>query len=181
MIFNSIQWSDELSNFIKEVNPQHDQIVFAGAGSTEYVGDHGFAHLNLEIKDEIDVDSIKITINQLRWNNNSIRENVASATLFKSTAIDKNKTLANEFQLEQNYPNPFNSQTVISYHLPQKSHVYLIIFNISGETMEILVNENQPPDAYSILWNADHYSSGVYFYRIETGNFIQTKKMLLIK
>jgi len=181
MIFNSIQWSDELSNFIKEVNPQKDQIVFAGAGSTEYVGDHGFANLNLEIKNEVAVDSIEISINQIRWNNNSIRENVASATLFKSTAIDKNKTLANEIRLVQNYPNPFNSQTVINYHLPQKSHVYLTIFNISGKTMEILVNENQPPDAYSILWNADHYSSGVYFYRIESGNFTQTKKMLLIK
>ena len=91
------------------------------------------------------------------------------------------------FSLSQNYPNPFNPTTIIEYSLPSTSglkdvqNVQLKIYDILGREIKILVNEKQSPGNYKVNFRADNLSSGVYFYKIISGSFTQTKKMLLLQ
>jgi len=86
-----------------------------------------------------------------------------------------------QFSLYQNFPNPFNSTTTFYYELPQESKVTLTIFDLRGHLVETIVNQTQPAGYYSVLWNAEKYSSGVYLYRFQAGNFRQVRKCLVIK
>ncbi len=91
-----------------------------------------------------------------------------------------------KFELFQNYPNPFNPQTQIRYYLPEATRVTLTIYNLLGQRVRILVEEYQNAGAKTVLWDGkdDHLkdvASGVYFYRLKTGEFRQTRKMVLIK
>ena len=86
-----------------------------------------------------------------------------------------------EFLLSQNYPNPFNSSSVIKYSIPKSSQITLKIFNTLGEEIETLINEEKPVGTYEVNWNAADLPSGVYFYKITAGNYIATRKMLLLK
>jgi len=90
-------------------------------------------------------------------------------------------TIPLSFNLEQNYPNPFNPNTKINFSIPKKSLVQLRVYDILGREVTELVNEEVSPGEYSISWDASMYSSGIYIYRIESGNFAATKKMVLIK
>jgi len=86
-----------------------------------------------------------------------------------------------EFNLEQNYPNPFNPSTIIEYSVPNLTHATLKIYNLIGEEVASLINEMVLPGVHRIVWDASGLSSGVYFYSLQAGNFIQTKKLLLLK
>jgi hypothetical protein len=86
-----------------------------------------------------------------------------------------------EFELSQNYPNPFNPSTTIKYSLPVTSNVKLSVFNILGEEVQILVNETEEAGIYTINFNASQLNSGIYFYKLETRNFLRVKKMSLIR
>lgn len=86
-----------------------------------------------------------------------------------------------EFSLSQNYPNPFNPVTVIKYTIPTDSKVLLTIYNTLGEKVATLVNEMQKAGRYEVEFNASKYSSGVYFYRIESGSYVSVKKMMILK
>ena len=92
-----------------------------------------------------------------------------------------NPGLPGECALEQNYPNPFNPKTEFRFQIPEISQVALKVFNILGEEIVTLVNEEKTPGFYSVSWDANERSSGVYFYRLMTKDFVQTKKMLLVK
>lgn len=85
------------------------------------------------------------------------------------------------FTLMQNYPNPFNPSTVISYHLPANSIVTLSIFNALGKEIDILVNKEQSAGYYNVIFNAENLSSGIYYYRLNAKDFVETKKMILLK
>lgn len=85
------------------------------------------------------------------------------------------------FILEQNYPNPFNPSTTISYHVAEEGHVILKVFDSLGQEVSTLVNNDQSPGIYEINWNASALASGTYFYRLEIGNKVVTKKALLLK
>lgn len=89
--------------------------------------------------------------------------------------------LPTEFALRQNYPNPFNPTTTIKYDLPKDSRVSLKLFNILGQEVATLVNEEQKAGYKSVEWNANNFASGVYFYHIQAGDFVATKKLLLLK
>lgn len=85
------------------------------------------------------------------------------------------------YNLEQNYPNPFNPVTQIKYSIPHPGEVSLVIYDLMGEEVSRLVNENQPAGTYSKIWDASSFASGIYFYRLQAGDFIQTRKMVLLK
>ncbi|MCK5085864.1 MAG: T9SS type A sorting domain-containing protein [Melioribacteraceae bacterium] len=87
----------------------------------------------------------------------------------------------NKFNLNQNYPNPFNPTTIINYELKALGHVKLMVYNILGKEVAELVNEKQYPGRYKIKFNGAELPSGVYFYRLIAGNFVDTKSMVLIK
>jgi hypothetical protein len=95
---------------------------------------------------------------------------------------DKNTELVREFSLHQNYPNPFNPQTVISYSLPNAGLVTLKVFDVVGREVAVLIqNQTVTAGAHTVVFNASKLSSGMYFYRLSSGQFTETKKMLLIK
>ncbi len=102
------------------------------------------------------------------------------------TGITNNTQLPDRFSLSQNYPNPFNPSTVINYTIPsndngQTSNVKLIVYNILGSEVAILVNERQNPGRYRVEFDGRNLSSGMYYYKIEAGSFVDTKKMILVK
>lgn len=99
------------------------------------------------------------------------------------TGIEDNNTISNNFILYQNYPNPFNPTTVISYLLPVASYVSLKLYDVLGREVVTIVDKYQQSGNYKILLSATnfHLSSGVYFYKLTTSNFSQTKKLVLLK
>jgi photosystem II stability/assembly factor-like uncharacterized protein len=92
--------------------------------------------------------------------------------------IDK---LPTDFNLTQNYPNPFNPSTKIRYSVPQLSNVVIKVFDILGNEIETLVNEEKATGIYEITWYKEGLPSGVYFYQLRAGDFVETKKMVLMK
>ena len=97
------------------------------------------------------------------------------------TSVENESIQLTELILEQNYPNPFNPNTIIKYSIPQSSQVILKLFNTLGEEIETLVNEEKSVGTYELNWNAVNLPSGVYFYRLQAGSFVETKKMILLK
>jgi len=89
--------------------------------------------------------------------------------------------LPNQISLSQNYPNPFNPTTIINYSVPKPTHVKIIIYDVLGSEIATLVNERKQPGEYKVTWNAEGMSSGIYVYRLIAGEFIETKKMVVIR
>jgi hypothetical protein len=116
-----------------------------------------------------------------------------SAVKLITGIVDDHSLLLWEYKLEQSYPNPFNPRTKVSFVIGSPacrspaerdaggSFVRLKIFNMLGEEVASLVNEVMPPGEYTIEWNAEGVASGIYFYRLVAGDFIETKKMVLIR
>ncbi|MCL5029555.1 MAG: T9SS type A sorting domain-containing protein [Bacteroidetes bacterium] len=94
---------------------------------------------------------------------------------------DLSSNMPKVFRLNQNYPNPFNPSTQISYQLPTDNFVSLIVYDILGREVKTLVEQNQKAGFHILNFNASDLPSGIYFYRLAAGNFIDTKKMILIK
>jgi hypothetical protein len=86
-----------------------------------------------------------------------------------------------EFALQQNYPNPFNPATTITFALPKDSRVKLTVFDLLGREVAVLVDRVKPAGVHTAEFNAAILPSGVYYYRVEAGEFTVTKKMLLVK
>jgi len=98
-----------------------------------------------------------------------------------SNVIEVDAGLPKVFALEQNYPNPFNPSTTIRYQLPVASEVKLEVYDVLGKKIATLVNERQSAGSYQVVWNASGLSSGTYFYRLQAGTFVETKKMIMVK
>ncbi len=94
---------------------------------------------------------------------------------------EQNRSIPKSFYISQNYPNPFNPSTIISYSLSKSDHVTLNVYNILGQKVDVLVNEKKPAGKYEIDFNAGNLSSGAYFYMLQAGNQIETKKMILLR
>lgn len=92
-----------------------------------------------------------------------------------------NEQLPVKFELGQNYPNPFNPVTTIKYSVPKQAFVTLKIYDLLGREVKTLVNENRSAGTYEVEFNAFHLASGVYFYRMEAGDFVDVKKLVLLK
>jgi|GEM_PF-1908909 len=107
---------------------------------------------------------------------------IAHTTDFTDVKID-GRNIPTEYKLEQNFPNPFNPNTVISYQLSVDSKVSLKVFDILGNEFAALVNEEQPAGNYRVEFSSKNkeLSSGIYFYQLRAGSFVQTKKMILLK
>lgn len=97
------------------------------------------------------------------------------------TPVENEETFPTEFKLQQNYPNPFNPSTMIKFSVPERSNVLIKIYDILGGEVATIVNEEIEAGWYTRVFNATGYSTGVYIYRMQAGNYTQTRKMLLIK
>ncbi|MBK7500951.1 MAG: T9SS type A sorting domain-containing protein [Ignavibacteriales bacterium] len=98
-----------------------------------------------------------------------------------SNIVEVDLTLPIEFSLEQNYPNPFNPATSIQYTISSKQNVQLLVYNVLGKEIATLVNEEKPAGNYEVNFDASKLSSGVYFYQLQAGSFVETKKMILLR
>ncbi|HMQ79622.1 MAG TPA: T9SS type A sorting domain-containing protein [Ignavibacteria bacterium] len=92
-----------------------------------------------------------------------------------------NNNLPKSFRLEQNFPNPFNPSTTITFEMPNSANVKLTIYDATGKEIEILVNGIQSAGKHEVVWDAFDFPSGIYFYKLEAENYLETKKMIIIK
>ena len=98
-----------------------------------------------------------------------------------SSAVEELDNLAEDYSLSQNYPNPFNPSTTVSFSIPEVSFVSLKVFNSLGEEVETLVAEELSAGNYKYDWSGINLPSGIYFYKLTASEFVQTKKMILLK
>ncbi|MEN8230875.1 MAG: T9SS type A sorting domain-containing protein, partial [Bacteroidota bacterium] len=99
-----------------------------------------------------------------------------------TTGIERGKeNVTAAFSLEQNYPNPFNPATTISFSIPRNAYVSLKVFNNLGEEVRTLINEVKPCGVYQIEFDASILPGGVYFYRLQSGDLSETKKLILLR
>ena len=96
-------------------------------------------------------------------------------------AVEQLKLTPDDYTLAQNYPNPFNPVTTIQYSIPQRSNVILKVYDVLGKEITTLVNEEKDRGVYSINFDASALASGIYLYRLQSGSFVETKKMIVIK
>jgi len=98
-----------------------------------------------------------------------------------TVVMDNSTSTPAVFLLKQNYPNPFNSLTTISYELPERNRVRLVIYDILGKEIMNLIDREQEPGRYNIKFDASSLPSGIYFYKLEAGKFVDVKKLVLLK
>lgn len=132
---------------------------------------------NLRIYAVIDPDNS--VANEVHENNNIGWAPVIAYGSF--TDVESEKTMPEQYTLYQSYPNPFNPTATISFELPTSGNVSLKVFNTLGEEVETLINDFKSAGKYSVQFNGSRLASGVYFYRLQAGDFVQTRKMLLLK
>jgi hypothetical protein len=98
-----------------------------------------------------------------------------------SDISDEKIVTPKKFALSQNYPNPFNPTTTINYELPITHDVNLSVYNLQGQRVATLVNEQQRAGSYQVKWDASNFASGIYYYQIITGEFQAVRKMILLR
>lgn len=107
--------------------------------------------------------------------------NAINSGLLKQENEDNTKVIPDAFVLQQNYPNPFNPSTTIKYSIPTSEFVTLKVYDILGNEIATLVDEEKPAGSYEVNFQASNLSSGIYFYALQAGSYTQTKKMILMK
>ena len=96
-------------------------------------------------------------------------------------SVPDDELITEEFELKQNYPNPFNPSTSIQYAISSRQFVTLKVYNILGDEIATLVNEEKPSGVYDVKFDAAGLSSGMYIYKLQAGSFVETKKMIMLK
>ncbi|MFA6980194.1 MAG: M1 family aminopeptidase [Ignavibacteriaceae bacterium] len=117
------------------------------------------------------------TVSAIQFDPNNFILKNSSVTV----GVEDEKLVLDKFELFQNYPNPFNPETVIRYQLPTKSFVSLKIFDVLGKEIAVLVNQENEPGLHQVKFDGSLLSSGLYFYVLKSGNFSNSKKLLLLK
>jgi hypothetical protein len=137
----------------------------------------GFANLEPDIA----MSSGRIYVVWREGPNNNSHIGFCRSTSIISSVQELTGELPVSFELGQNYPNPFNPITTIAFALPRSSHAMLKVFDILGKEVATLVDQELATGRYKVRWDASGFESGVYFYRLQAGEFVQTKKLVLLK
>jgi hypothetical protein len=106
------------------------------------------------------------------WDNNQ---------LYMVSSLTETAKLPETFNLDRAYPNPFNPTTTLSFSIPVESEVSLSIYNLQGREVSVLIDGNMDAGYHSVIWNADSFSTGVYFVKMVAGEFVNTQKLMLVK
>jgi len=166
------------------INKNYDSSVtgnFSVSSSKKIVSGRvwGLSQSSAKIKE---IDSVGVI------SNNSFSYQIPAASICHivmqmsaTTNVVEKNIVPEKFALLQNYPNPFNPSTTISFTLPIRSHVTLSVFNTLGQKVRELVNAEEETGVHNVTFDASRAASGVYFYRIQAGNFMQTKKLMVVK
>ncbi len=162
----SWQTATEINNQGFEIYRNGNKIAFVdGKGTTTETQDYSFTDKNLQ------PGIYNYRLNQLDFD--GTQKVVGELTVYL--------TLPEQFSLEQNYPNPFNPSTTIKYSIPTSEFVSLKVYDVLGNEVATLVNEEKPAGSYEVNFNAAKLSSGIYFYTLHAGSHTQTKKLILLK
>jgi hypothetical protein len=105
----------------------------------------------------------------------------ATSSLIKTGITEKEGEVPQHFMLEQNYPNPFNPTTIIKFELPKSSAVRLSVYDMLGREVSVLVNERRDAGVHEVTFDASALPSGVYFYRVQAGSYVETRKLCLVR
>ena len=135
-----------------------------------------------QIEDHVSVEDIAVaadgTIFLATWQEGMLAYTYSS----EITGIERNFALVpQDYTLSQNYPNPFNPITNIQFSIPKTEFVSLKIYNLLGQKVTTLVDKKQPAGSYQVQWDASRFASGVYYYQLKVGDYVQTRKMVLLK
>ncbi|MEE9464853.1 MAG: T9SS type A sorting domain-containing protein [Candidatus Neomarinimicrobiota bacterium] len=179
--YQGIIWSEAAHDFVIEENLMDGILRIAGAGTVAIGSDGVFSKLQFMGNSDFN-STTRVQLKRLRWNEGEIMEDVAAATFTHTLSGEELALLIPlEYGLDQNYPNPFNPGTVIPYQLPDNGYVTLSIYDLHGRLVATVIEGYQNSGFYTAYWDATHASSGVYIYRITTGNYSQARKCILIK
>ncbi len=181
-------------NFIISYSPEnngsHSEVTATINNNYNFSFNHGLVIFNMPIADSFSVDNGYITqtivldSTELCYVEFTITANsITSVTIeaYSISGVESDKVLPEEFSLIQNYPNPFNSATTISYSISNEANVRLDIYDLLGNHVSTLIDSSQEPGAHSVNWDADEFSSGIYFYRVTIDDMSITKKMILLR
>jgi hypothetical protein len=171
------------------VSPLKDANVYAKSGSTfvgyKTTGSDGIYHIN-----SVPTGTLKIIADRIGYRSDSTtvtitRNNIDSVNFYLTKLTTGANPISNnvpdKYLLYQNYPNPFNPSTNIKYQITDNNFVTLKVFDILGKEVATLVNENLKAGEYEVTFNGSGLPSGIYFYKLNTENFFETKRMILIK
>jgi hypothetical protein len=171
--FIKLEWttSTEVSNYGFEIEKRTDNNSW---DSIRFIPGHGNASSPNKYYFE-DSELLGGTVFQYRL------KQIDNNGTFKYSQVVEVHNVPDDFEMQQNYPNPFNPSTKIKYQLPKECKVLIKIYNLLGAEVQELLNENKEPGIYEIEFNAEHLPSGIYIYRITTDNYLNTKKMVLLR
>jgi hypothetical protein len=120
----------------------------------------------------------RVRDSQDKW---SIWSNPISIKINDQSIINSINDIVTTYNVSQNFPNPFNPSTKIQFQIPNDSFVNLIVYNILGSEVATIVNEEKTAGSYEVEFIASDLASGIYFYTLEAGSYVETKKMILLK
>ncbi len=148
-----------------------EKIEKFNATTSEYLG-------NLEIPGF----AAEIFFNNKFWSYDESNNTINIYNLI-SVGVEENNLLntVEDYSLSQNYPNPFNPSTMINFEIPKQSNVILKVYDVLGNEVSALVDEEKSAGSYQVNFDASALSNGVYFYHLQAGDFVQTRKMILLK
>jgi hypothetical protein len=185
-------WATFRHNLIQGGNGVYGIASAVSAASPIVVG---IIALMLEMKPDLDAVQVKEILHQsarsdnftgttpnTHWGYGKVDALNALTIISQLVGVQKdNSEIPQTFSLNQNYPNPFNPSTKIQFSIPYSSFITLEVFNTIGEKVGTLISNELNAGTYSYDWNAKNLSSGIYFYKLQAGSFVQTKKMILMK
>jgi len=184
---------------IKRLQSHPNVKVFGKTSSTAFASSHNiqlgsfrvdYAYLNGFSEEnpdqylthlEMDVDyEVSFTPDDVRNGDDTVVK-TAIEWIVNSTNLKETTSGYLTYELLNNYPNPFNPSTTIRFSIPLRNNVTMKVFDILGNEIATLINEDKPAGSYEVEWNASELTSGIYFYQLRAGNFIETRKMILLK
>ncbi|MCK9409932.1 MAG: T9SS type A sorting domain-containing protein [Bacteroidetes bacterium] len=161
--------------FIQYIN-NRDFAQTSGSGTVNSIGDLGPEGLTfIPMQNSPNGRNLVVVANEISGTV-SIYQTISGTT---SASIDA--VVPTEFSLMQNFPNRFNPSTIISFSLPSERLVSVVVYNLIGQEVRTLVNEKRTAGKYTISFDASSLSSGMYFYSLRSGSYVDTKKMTLLK
>ena len=167
LTFSGIQGMDMMNVNLKSGSPVQYTISYLDA--INFPNNQSSDSIFIELKDGSIRSYAVSSISALSFINSDLNTSIETVTS------------ANRYLLDQNYPNPFNPSTTIRYYLPKRQNVTLTVSTLTGKVIASLVQEQQSSGMHQVIWDASRVPGGIYFYRLQAGAFIETKKMILVK
>jgi hypothetical protein len=174
---------DTVTDIVAEMTTNDSNVTFIGYNNQNFgniaPGEIKSATYNVitqSYPDSVDLEVHISSAGRIFWND-SIKDKADTTTGIALKAPE----IPQQFSLKQNYPNPFNPTTTIEFDLPKTSEVSLKVFNILGEEVATLVSDRLSAGSYSYEWDASQLASGVYLYRLKVGDYVETRKMVVMK